>query len=200
MRNQCSLVRADMEKRSRLISELERLAVGEVVAEYLESLRQMQKRDGQKLLLLEELLLQARVKTHERQLALDRLAFGCCVLYSVDGEASSFFAVVVLLEEVYCRISARGGVTVSGVGKLRSGCAISLKIASKVKSGFPGLDLLPKCGIDNCVTVRDKGMCFWAEACDCCCCGSIIDDSLEAVPVIYSDVSCTFLVFVVAVL
>ncbi|GKE07728.1 hypothetical protein Tco_1411279, partial [Tanacetum coccineum] len=73
MRNQCSLVRADMEKRSRLMSELERLAVGEVVAEYLESLRQMQKRDGQKLLLLKELLLQARVKTHERQLALDRL-------------------------------------------------------------------------------------------------------------------------------
>nr|GEU80315.1 hypothetical protein [Tanacetum cinerariifolium] len=39
MHEQCSLVRADMEKRSWLMSKLERLAVGEVATGYLESLR-----------------------------------------------------------------------------------------------------------------------------------------------------------------
>nr|GEX01451.1 hypothetical protein [Tanacetum cinerariifolium] len=76
------------------------------------------------------------------------------------------------------RISTGGVVTVSGAGKLRSGCAVGLNMASKVKSGFPGLALLPK---------WDKGMGFWGEACNCCCCGSIINDSLEIVPVVYSD-------------
>ncbi|GKB46143.1 protein kinase-like domain, concanavalin A-like lectin/glucanase domain protein, partial [Tanacetum coccineum] len=178
MRDQCSLVRADMEKRSQLMSELERLAVGEVAAEYLESLRQMQKRDGQKLLLLKELLLQARVDTHESVGMYGREAVVCHWVWTMvatmwlriflrhfyvadttfpvapsvraDGDASLFFAVAGLIEEVCCRISAGEGVTVSGAGKVRSGCAIGLKMASKVKSGFTGLDLLPKCQGQSC--------------------------------------------------
>nr|GEX34023.1 putative reverse transcriptase domain-containing protein [Tanacetum cinerariifolium] len=87
--------------------------------------------------------------------------------------------------EVYCRISAEGGVTVFGVGKLRSGCAIGLKTTSKVKSGFPGTKVCAS-GLKHVIVVIVVV--------------PIIDDSLEALNVIYSDVSCTFLVFVVAVL
>nr|GEX34022.1 hypothetical protein [Tanacetum cinerariifolium] len=78
-----------------------------------------------------------------------------------------------------------GGVTVFGVGKLRSGCAIGLKTTSKVKSGFPGTKVCAS-GLKHVIVVIVVV--------------PIIDDSLEALNVIYSDVSCTFLVFVVAVL
>ncbi|GKA36783.1 hypothetical protein Tco_0723348 [Tanacetum coccineum] len=73
MHDQCYLVRMEMAEMSRLMLELERRAGGEAGAAYIESLRQMQQKDAQKLAMLKELLRLARQETFERQLALDNL-------------------------------------------------------------------------------------------------------------------------------
>ncbi|GJR75282.1 hypothetical protein Tco_0087647 [Tanacetum coccineum] len=69
----CSLVKTAMEKREHLMLELKKLAVSEGAAGSLETLKERQENDGEKLCLLRELLFHARGQTHRMQLALDKL-------------------------------------------------------------------------------------------------------------------------------
>ncbi|GJS63927.1 hypothetical protein Tco_0678491 [Tanacetum coccineum] len=81
MSEHCYAVKLDMEKRARLMVELEKLAVSEGAAHYLDILRCRQDKDAEKLRLLRDLLRHARDEAHERQLALDTvLIFGGYVI------------------------------------------------------------------------------------------------------------------------
>ncbi|GKC80765.1 hypothetical protein Tco_1131539 [Tanacetum coccineum] len=157
MHDQCYLVRAEMEERSRLMLELERRAGGDAGATYIESLRQMQKKDAQKLV--------TGFSIGSCKLLADgssRISAGGELIVSV-WFLTCFSAIVslsvgVVAEDVCCRTSCGGDVTESGVGRPSSGCGDVLKAASRLKLGWPGLALLPKRSLQSGAKVCASGL------------------------------------------
>ncbi|GJW01783.1 hypothetical protein Tco_1557034 [Tanacetum coccineum] len=72
-------------------------------------------------------------------------------------------------EVVCCRIYSGGGVAGSGACRLSNGCGDGRNASSRLKSGSPGLALLPKCAIG------EEGVRLWAEAGNGCHNGVIIN-------------------------
>ncbi|GKG08771.1 hypothetical protein Tco_0334603, partial [Tanacetum coccineum] len=70
--------------------------------------------------------------------------------------------------------SIAGEAMVSVDGKASNAGPVLFKTTSRVKFGYPG---------KQCVAVRDKAICLWAEASDFCCRGSVINYSFEAIPI-----------------
>ena len=71
MSEQCSLIRASMAERARLMSEIQMLPLSEGASKYLDILRVRQETDEKKHRLLRELLRLGRDHTHQMNLAVD---------------------------------------------------------------------------------------------------------------------------------
>nr|GEV61948.1 hypothetical protein [Tanacetum cinerariifolium] len=186
MSEHCYLVSMDMEKKGRLL-ELEKLALSEGAAHYLETLRQRQNKDAKKHHVLRELLRHARDETHESNLlgfiylAVSLFGHGLCVCafagrvgLSDDEDGSLVSGVLFSLLDGSSRTSAAGEVIVTADSKASDGVVVLFKTEYKVK--FRG---------NYYVVVREKGMCLWAEASECCCGSFIINYSLEEIPISY---------------
>ncbi|GKF10830.1 hypothetical protein Tco_0048756, partial [Tanacetum coccineum] len=84
------------------------------------------------------------------------------------------------------RTSAVEEVVVSADGKASNGGAVAFKTTSKRNRYMVCIFIFG--GGKYCVAVRDKGMCLWAEANECRCGSSVINYSLEAIPISYQKV------------
>ncbi|GJX49246.1 hypothetical protein Tco_0276091 [Tanacetum coccineum] len=74
-----------------------------------------------------------------------------------------------------CFLDSGGGVAGSGACRLSNGCGDGRNASSRLKSGSPGLALLPKCALNDVIAIGEEGVRLWAEAGNGCHNGVIIN-------------------------